>query len=193
MFLSYGQKRGLHGRMVLLRHIERTGCTIAGDPVWSEAEIADLRRCYPDREAAYTALLRRTPGAIAKKAWRLGLVPPRRIWTGDEAFRLRKPYVTGVPIAELVEMFPGKSRSQIWKKAQHMRYRRPRRPPKLMSMPLVDSIRQRAFECYLSMADLDAFIGRKRYFVSPRYQNWRALEKALEILGGRPTVHWLNG
>lgn len=190
MFLSYGQKRGLHGRMVLLRHIERTGCTIAGAPVWTKTEIAELRRCYPYLEAAHTALPRRTPGAIAKKAWGLGLTPPRRIWTEDEAFRLRSPYVTGVPIAELVEMFPGRSRSQIWKKAQHMGYRRLRRPPKLTGMPLVDSIRHRAFECRLSMTDLDAFIGRKRYFVSPRYQNWRALQKAMELLGGRPMVRW---
>lgn len=77
----------MHGRMVLLRHIERTGCTIAGDPVWTEAEIADLRRCYPDRAAAQTALPRRTPGAIAEKARHLGLVPPLRVWTEDEGFR----------------------------------------------------------------------------------------------------------
>lgn len=179
--------------MVLLRHIERTGYTIAGDPVWTEAEIANLRACYPDREAAHAALRRRTPGAIAKKAWRLGLALSRRVWIKDDVFRLRRPYVTGVPIAGLVEMFPGKSRSQIWKKAQHMGYRRPRRPPKLTGMPLVDCIRQRAFECRLSMTDLDAFIGRKRYFVSPRYENWQALQKAMEILGGAPKVHWPNG
>lgn len=153
MILSYGQMRGLHGRMVLLRHIERTGCTIAGDPVWTETEIANLRRCYPDHEAAQAALPRRTLKAIATKARRLGLVPPRCVWTEEEAFRLRKPYMAGVPIADLIEMFPGRSRSQIWKKAQSMGYRRPRRPPKLTGMPLIDSVRHRAFECRLSMTD----------------------------------------
>jgi hypothetical protein len=193
VILSYGQKRAIDGRQVLLRHIERTGCTIAGDPVWTEVEIAGLRYTYPDRSAACAALPRRTPEAIAKKAQQLRLVTPRRVWTEDEIVRLRRPYVGGVSIAELVNMFPGKSRSQIWKKAQHLRYRRPRRPPNPTGMPLVDRIRQRAFECRLSMTDLDAFVGRKRYFVSPRYVNWRALQKAMEALGGRPVVYWPHG
>lgn len=149
MIPSYGQSRGERGRMTLLRHIEKTGRTIAGDPVWTADEIADLCRTFSDRKAACLALPRRTPTAVAHKARQLGLIPPRKIWSGDEAVRLRKPYVAGVPMAELLEMFPGKTRSQIWKKAFHMGYRRPRRAPKPTGMPLVDSVRKRAFECRL--------------------------------------------
>src|SRR3546814_1456405 len=82
-------------------------------------------------------------------------------------------------------MFPGRSRRQIWSKASHMRCRRPRRAPKQTGMLLVDSVRQRAFECRLSMRDLDAFVGKKHYFAGPRYIDWRALQRAIRILGGR--------
>lgn len=192
MIPSYSQSRGERGRMTLLRHIERTGCTIAGNPVWTAEEIAHLCQAFPDKEAACIALQRRTPAAVAHKARQLGLTPPRKIWIGDEAVLLRKPYVAGVPMTELLDLFPGKTRSQIWKKACHMGYRRPRRAPKLTGMPLVDSIRKRAFECRLSMTDLDIFVGRNRYFVSPRYFDWRALQKAMTILGGRPAISWPN-
>lgn len=151
MILSYGQRRGLQDKSVILRHIERTGCTIAGQPVWMSAEIDVLYELYPDFRSAGLALPRRTRGAIAQKAQQLGLVPPRRLWREEDAIRLRKPYVTGMPIASLIELFPGRSREQIWKKAHHMGYRRPRRAPKPTGMPLVDSIRKRAFEHYLSM------------------------------------------
>ena len=190
MIPSYSQSCGERGRITLFRHIETTGCTIAGDPVWTADEIANLCQTFPDRKAACLALPRRTPGAVAHKARQLGLIPPRRIWIGDEAARLRKPYVSGVPMTELLDMFPGKTRSQIWKKACHMGYRRPRRAPKLTGMPLVDVIRRRAFECRLSMTDLDVFVGRKRYFVSPRHLDWRALQRAMTILGGRPVISW---
>jgi hypothetical protein len=146
MILSYGQRRGLHGKSVILRHIERTGCTIAGQPVWTAAEIDTLRQFYPDREAACSALPGRTPAAIAKKAQQLRMVLPLRIWSDEDAVRLRTPYKAGIPIAALVEIFSGKSREQIWKKAHHMGYRRPRQAPKTTEMPLVDSIRRRAFE-----------------------------------------------
>jgi len=144
MILSYGQRRGLLGTSVILHHIERTGCTIAGQPVWAAAEIEALRALYPDRDAACSALPRRTSAAIAKKAQQLGLVPPCRIWSQEDAIGLRKPYVAGVPIATLVEMFLGKSREQIWKKAHHMGYRRPRRAPKPTGMPPLDG-RSRCF------------------------------------------------
>lgn len=184
---------GMQGRTALLSHIERTGCTIAGDPVWTEAEIAALRSAHPDFSAATAALSRRSPVAISHKARQLGLCSPRRVWTEDEGIRLRRPYVSGISIAEIALMFPDKSRRQIWHKAHHLGYRRPRRAPRLTGMPLVDSIRQRAFEYRVSMTDLDAFVGHKYYFVSPRYVNWRALQKAMQILGGRPVVYWPGG
>jgi hypothetical protein len=42
------------------RHIDNTGYTIAGHPVWTADEIADLRQTFPDRKAASLALPRRS-------------------------------------------------------------------------------------------------------------------------------------
>lgn len=190
MLLTRAQQRGMDGRDRLLDHILRTGCTIAGDPVWTDAELSLLRQHYPDRNELRAALPRRTPGAIAHKARKIGLVRRRHIWSEFEIARLRSPYVIGVPMARLTELFAGRSPKQIWSKASAMGYRRPRHRPKLTGMPLVDSVRQRAFDFRITMTDLDAFTGCKHYFVSPRYMNWAALQRAIKILGGEPVVRW---
>lgn len=190
MRLSSAQRRGLDGKAAILRHIDRTGRTIAGDLVWSEREISNLRGIYPNKTALAATLPGRTQAAFRQKARQLGLVRPLRIWTYQDAMRLRKPYVTGVPIGQLTGLFPGKTSKQIWRKAAHLGFRRPRRAPLPTGVLLVDSIRQRAYDLRLSMTDLDRCLGTKRYFVSPRYVNWRALQLAVEILGGRPMVRW---
>jgi len=188
MILSVAEKRGLRGRDTLIGHIERTGHTIAGDPVWTELELNLIRQLYPDRQAMAAALSRRTEAAIAHMARKIGLVPPLRVWSDTDAARLRRPYVAGIPVGELTGLFPGKTKRQIWGKASAMRYHRPRRPPKPTGMPLVDSIRARAFELYITMTDLDAFVSRKRYFIGPRHMDWTALQRAMTLLGGTPIV-----
>ena len=190
MLLTRAQLRGLQGRDTLVGHIERTGCTIAGAPVWTARELEALRLLYPDKQGLTAALPRRTAGAIAHKARKIGLVPPLRIWTSVDAAQLRRPYVAGAPVATLTQMFPGKSKRQIWGKACAMGYRRPRRPPKPTGMPLVDSIRARAFDLRITMTELDSFVARKRYFVSPRHMDWTALQRAMTLLGGTPVVRW---
>ena len=176
------------GLSTILRHIQRTGCTLAGDRVWTLEERAILRGLYPCYDQLGVHLPGRTRGAITHKARALGLVPPRRIWSEQDAWRLRAPYGAGVPIGALVEAFPGKSRRQIWNKAHALRVRRPRRAPKTTGLALVDAVRARAFACRLTMTDLDAFVGRRRYFVSPRHMDWRAVEKAIAVLGGTIAV-----
>jgi hypothetical protein len=57
-------------------------------------------------------------------------------------------------------------------------------------MPLVDNVRRRAFELRIKMTELGAIVGKARYFVCPRYVDWRALQLAMEFLGGRPVVRW---
>ena len=132
----------------------------------------------------------RTAKAIAHKLRHLGLVRARRVWTDHEATALRSPYRAGVPIADLLVLFPGKSKRQIWGKAFALGVRRPRRPPKPTGLALVDDVRARAFACRLSMADLDSFVGTRGYFVRPRYLNWTALYKAVVLLGGTPELIW---
>lgn len=190
MILTRAQQRGLQARDRLLGHIESTGRTIAGDSVWTTDELDILRRLYPDRLALSVSLPRRTAAAMSHKARKIGLVPPLRIWADEDAVRLRHPYVTGIPISVLAQMFADKSSRQIWRKAYAMGYRRPRRPPKPTELPLVDSIRRRAFDLRITMTELDAFIGRKRYFVGARHVDWRAIQRAMVLLGGMPTVSW---
>lgn len=190
MLLTRAEWRGLHGRDRLLEHIARTGLTIAGQPVWTAEELATLKRLYPDRDALARALPRRTAQAIAHKARQIGLVRPLRIWSEAETLRLRKPYVAGVPIAVLTQMFVGKTARQIWRKASAQGYRRPRRPPRLVGHPLIDSIRRRAFDLRCTMKDLDSFIGRTRYFSGVRHVDWPALQRAMTLLGGMPVVSW---
>lgn len=190
MLLTRAAWRGLQGRDRLLEHIERTGRTIAGDPIWTATEIDTLRSLYPDHTAISAALPRRTRIAVAAKARAIGLVPPRRIWSHADAVRLRNPYVAGIPVATLTQLFAGKTPKQIWSKASALGYRRPRRPPRLIGHPLIDSIRRRAFDLRITMTELDAFVGRKRYFVGVRNVDWRALQRAMSLLGGTPIVRW---
>ncbi|MGV6876542.1 hypothetical protein ACUSIJ_28230 [Pseudochelatococcus sp. B33] len=190
MLLTKAQQRGLNGRNALLRHMAKTGCTIAGDRLWSDVEIEILRQFYPDLAALTRALPGRSIGAITMKAQQIGLVRSRRIWSADEAARLRKPYVAGVPIDDLVSMCPGKTKRQIWNKACHLGIRRPRKRPRRTGLPLVDTVRDRAFDLGLTMTDLDTYVSTRRYFVCPRSSNWHLLQKAIRELEGQVVVRW---
>ncbi len=163
----------------------RTGCTLSGQRLWSACELALLRDHYPDMARLHRALPGRTAGAIGRKAGQLGLVPPRRIWSGRDAQNLRKPYVAGLPMADLLAMFPDKTSRQIWHKASHLGIHRPRRPPKPTGFALLDQIRRRAHDLGLTMRDLDSYTGGKGYFAAPRRQNLRLLDRAIRVLQGR--------
>src|SRR3546814_4471932 len=113
-----------------MRIIDWSSDVCSSDLIWTRTELDLLRNLYPDRSALARALPRRTRVAIASKAREIGLVPPLRIWSNEEAAQLRRAYRTGISVDALVEMFPGRSRRQIWSKASHMRCRRPRRAPK---------------------------------------------------------------
>jgi len=193
MHLSKASKRGFSGRIAILRHIALTGRTIAGDPVWTIEELDALRLLYPDRQALASILVRRSKIAIQHKARSFGLITPRQIWSEQEVELLRTLYRTSITTAGFVEVFPGRTKQQIWRKAGRLRIRRPRRPLRVTGLPLVDSIRQYAFALGHSMTDMDAWTGAKCYFRSPRYCNWRALTRAVELLGCEPTVSWRDG
>lgn len=190
MHLSWASKRGFNGRSAIRRHIALTGRTIAGDPVWTIEEFDVLRRLYPDRQAIASALTRRTKIAIHHKARSLGLVTPRRFWSEQEVKLLRTLYRMSVATAELVSLFPGRTKQQIWRKADRLRIQRPRRPLRMTGLPLVDSIRQLAFAQGHSMTEMDVWTGAKGYFRSPRYCNWRVLTRAVKVLDCEPTVSW---
>ena len=100
------------------------------------------------------------------------------------------PYKAGDPIDEIVVKLGNRTKRQIYSKASHLKIKRPRRAPKLSGMDIVDMIRRRAFDKNYTMEDLDEWTGSNRYFVAPQTYNWRAIRKALEVLGGRIVPIW---
>ncbi len=190
MHIPKAWHRGLDGKATILRHMHKTGCTIAGQQVWTEAEHEVVRRHFPDIAAIKRRLPRRSQGAIHRRANLLRLVPPRPFWRPDEVKRLPPPYKSLMPIDEIVALFPNRSKKQIWSKASRLKVRRPKRSPKATGLAIVDLIRWRAFKLGYTMADLNEWTGFRSYWKGPRYLNWRAIEKALQILGGRIVPVW---
>jgi hypothetical protein len=132
----------------------------------------------------------RTTAPIQHKAQRLGLVRPLRIWSEGEFAAMKPLYVRGAPMAQILERLDDKTKQQVWSKAASRKLRRPRQAPCLTGFPVIDTIRRRAFDLNLSMADLDALVGRRRYFQRPRRLDWAAVQRILPHLGGCADVVW---
>lgn len=78
------------------------------------------------------------------------------------------PYKAGEPISDIVVKVGNRTKRQIYGKASHLKIRRPRRPPKPTGMRIVGLIRERAFVMGYTMAELDFYVSRRRYFVAPK-------------------------
>jgi len=155
MQLSRQQRAAFNAAAVNRVYMRKTGLTYAGQRLWTALEMETLRRLHPDYGALVRALPRRTRNAIEKKAQKLGLSKPRRVWNEAE-FRLMKPlYVRGAPMQSILDLLPGKTAKQVWAKASGRGIRRPRTRPRNTGLAPVDAVRQRAFELYMSMAELD--------------------------------------
>ena len=188
MGLSRAQIAGLMGGARARAYAERTGWTYGGDKVWTAEEIATLRRLYPDYRALETVLHDRTRRAIEHKAARLGIARRLRIWRPDEETRLRPPYVRGVPVSEILPLLNDKSAKQTWGKANHLKLKRPRRRPKSTGLPLIDEIRNRAFDLNISMRELDEIAGGKGLLRGPKRERWTAIGRAVRALDGELVV-----
>ncbi|WP_323716274.1 hypothetical protein [Paracoccus aminovorans] len=190
MLLSASQRRGFDGANAIRRHMARTGCTLGGHRLWTEVELSTLRRLFPGDPHLHDLLPGRTTCAIRHKARQLGLVPPLRIWSEAEAQKLRRPYAKGEPMAALLEMFPGKTKRQIWSKANRIGIVRPRPAPKPTGFALLDQVRLRAHQLGLTMRDLDSYTGGRGYFCAPRRHDLRLVGRAVAVMGGRIHVRW---
>jgi len=171
----------------------KTGMTLAGQRLWTASEIKHLRRCYPDYRRACAALPGRTLNAIKSKALRLRITRPLRIWPDDNLKRLKEPYRQGVPMCELMALFPGKTAKQIWGRAAYSGWRRPRKPPKPTGLIADDTVKAKAFACKLTQRDLDDLAGTRGYFLRrPSRTNWKNINKAVELLEGSMSFVWSN-
>lgn len=89
MILSEHQRRSINGTAALKAKMARSGLTPAGQPIWSEVEIAALRSAWPDKILARRRLPARTMKAIEHKAARLGLTRKRTVWSPTDVNGLR--------------------------------------------------------------------------------------------------------
>ncbi|MGD9668835.1 MAG: hypothetical protein AB7U75_07210 [Hyphomicrobiaceae bacterium] len=171
----------------------RTGRTPKGHWLWTKREDDIVRALYPDYRALRRKLRRRTYYSLRARARTLDIVKRRHVWLGTEVTRLRRLY----PKAErhqLQAAFPDVTWSQIKAKAQHVGIHRARKKLVTTGYPIIDLIRDRAFELNLSMVDVDAMAGTKRYFQKACWVNGninrKAMMRAVEALGGEVSVSW---
>jgi hypothetical protein len=190
MQLTSAQRGAINAAAVNRAYMRRTGLTYAGQKLWTEAETRLVLRHHPDYDTLFRLLPGRTRPAIQHKARRLGVAKDRRVWSEWEEKVMRPAYVRGDPIDDIVASLEGKTKRQVWAKASRWKIRRPRRRPKLLDLPVIDDVRQRAFDLQLTMRDLDEIAGSRRYFRKPNYYNWKALGAAVRWLGGTAQVAW---
>lgn len=190
MYVSKAIKRGVNAKQSITRFMRRTGRTLSGRLIWTPSEIDVIEEFWPDWQAIEERLPHRTACTIKWKARQLGFKKHVQRWQTDEKKRMVPPYKAGDPIDEIVVKLGNRTKRQIYSKASHLKIKRPRRAPKLSGMDIVDMIRRRAFDKNYTMEDLDEWTGSNRYFVAPQTYNWRAIRKALEVLGGRIVPIW---
>ncbi len=139
----------------LRRHMARTGKTLAGQRLWIETEIKFMYRFYPDCERLRKLLPGRSLSAIRSKALRMGITRPLRIWSDEDLKRLKGPYRQGLPIDDIRVLLPDKTARQIWHRAAHSGWRRPRKPPKATGLWADDAVASRNFALKYTLRDLD--------------------------------------
>lgn len=161
--------------------------------LWTKKEDDILRTLYPDYKALRRKLRRRTRYALKARAARLGVIRKNHVWLAVEVSRVRRMYPRATR-EELMAALPNLTMAQIRSKASDIGVRRARRKPTATGYPLIDAIRERAFEQNLSMADLDAIARTKRFYQSGGWRggnfNRKAVLRAVEALGGEVSVRW---
>jgi hypothetical protein len=159
---------------------------------WTEKEDEIVRRYAGDYAAMRQALPKRTYYALRQRARVLGLVPSRKTWTAGKIHRLRRYYPTASR-CEIEKLFPGDTYEELRRVAKSYGIRR-RLPVKVSGYSLVDSIRFRGRELGLSAAELDRKTKSGTYFYKAAWllknMNYRALTKAVEVLGGELRVEF---
>lgn len=152
---------------------------------WLPEEDDILRTHYPRFPVLLRLLPGRTKDAMAFRAGTLGLRRRVHIWTGAELKELRSLRQAGFTWPQLRDQFPGKSLVQPQARL------RSRARLKLFGLPLLDQVRQRAFDRGIRLSTLDRQAGTARYFShgSP-IERLEMIDKAARVLGGRLTIEW---
>lgn len=161
---------------------------------WPLAEDETIKELYPNTRRILRKLPHRTRSQIKYRARCLGVLKQNRSWLASEVARLRRLYPTRTK-AEVLAAFPGWKWERIKTKVITLRLRKTRRRLKAANMPLLDEIRECAFLRNLSMVDVDALAGTRRYFQNKDYNgilkpNLERLLLAIAALDGEISVRF---
>ncbi|MCQ1778219.1 hypothetical protein NOJ05_13510 [Neorhizobium galegae] len=173
--------------------IRRTGATIAGQRLWSEAEDNLIRIHYPDFKTLALLLPERGRGGIRYRGTLLGKAKQHHSWRGSEVSKLRKLYPSSSK-AVLCAEFPGLSWAAIARAARRHGARRDPRIYRRTGKAPIDQILTRIEELGWTLKDLDEESGTGSYFQGRgwrRYQlNFNPIAKAVKALDGDLNISW---
>lgn len=180
----------MHGTLPAIR---RARAVRRSDNMWSYAESEILRRFWPAMDALRERMPHRTEIAIRNMAKRCGLVPDKvqHIWTAAQDKTLKRMAANGATRKEMAEVL-SLTVAHITNRLQYTKTNIAKRAPVIIGDPLVDAIRQRAFDLKISIADLDRSLGRSKIFRSAKRHppSPRQLHQAVKALGGKLVVQW---
>lgn len=152
---------------------------------WSSAEDEIVRKGYPNYVSLRRSLPHRSLSALKYRASVLGLQTRRHRWTGREMKNLERLRAGGATWPQIQEMYPGRSLGRA------MNYHKKRRGPVRLGFPLLDDIRQRAFDRGIRLRELDEFACSGTYFRrGNRFENIRHVQQAAKLLGGELMIEW---
>lgn len=175
------------------QRVIRSGFTMSGDEVWTQAQRELVRLHSPNYDHLCKLLPNRSRKAIRWQASAMGVARPKHIYTAAQIAKLRNMFKR-VSWPELLEAFPFTTPQKLKAVAAYYGLYRPRRPYKLTGIPGLDEVRQRCFEIGWTMPDLDKMARTRSYFSKAGWIgkkiNHRALGRAIEALDGVVRAQW---
>jgi len=174
--------------------LQRAGCTPWGDALWTEEEMSECRRLYPNYDALQKALPGRSRRTIFERCRLLGLTAGTlKPWTAAEKTRLRRMFPE-ISWAEICATFPGRTKAAIVRAAYKWGFRRKRQPYKRTCHEALDQVRARCVDEGLFMPDIDEFARSGNFFSKRAYRRKKpdllAVDRAARAFGGRLKIEW---
>ncbi|MEW9838716.1 hypothetical protein [Mesorhizobium marinum] len=130
---------------------------------WTLKEHEVVMSHWPEVDAIKQRLPHRTVGAIWAFAAKCNLKTSRHVWTAPADAKMRKLAADGCSRVEIAKAL-GLTAKQVGRRAEYTRTAIRRRPPAPSRNPLVDAVRQRAFDLNMSLIDLDRSLGDRKIF-----------------------------
>lgn len=159
--------------------------------LWTAVEMKAVLDLYPDYTAIQERLPKRTYKQIRDFAEAYGIASKKHVWTNRDITKLREVARAAQTGSEIYAAFPDFTNSQVRSAAKTHRIPWPVLKPKILGVPVLDEVRQRAFGMNLSLVDLDEIAGGGQYFrKSNRYLDAKKLAAVVAFMGGQITVVW---